>query len=120
MTELFKSDSAINLNITENHKLLYFNIPKEVIYELDLTETDLLEFDVRENVFFMRKKGSQSLPTKKDDTLFNGLLVERNITRNNTILRTNLPKEVAQPLTISKKDKIEIALDRKVIIGRKK
>jgi len=112
--------STINLNITENHNLLYFNIPKEIVQKLALTENDLLEFDVRENQFFFRKKGSQSLPKKAKYNLFKGLLVERNITRNNTVLRTNLPKEVAQPLTIQKGDQVVIASDGKVIVGHKK
>ena len=112
--------STINLNITENHNLLYFNIPKEIVQSLALTDNDLLEFDVRENRFFFRKKGSQSLPKKNKYNIFSGLLVERNITRNNTVLRTNLPKEVAQPLAIQKGDQVVIASDGKVIVGHKK
>ncbi|NHJ47723.1 MAG: AbrB/MazE/SpoVT family DNA-binding domain-containing protein [Asgard group archaeon] len=111
--------STLNLNISENHKLLYYTIPKGVIDTLNLTDNDLLEYDVRENHFFVRKKGSNFTPSDVEYNLFTGLLVERTITRNNTVLRTNLPKEVALPLEISKGDKIEIALDGGVIIGRK-
>jgi len=112
--------STINLSITENHNLLYFNIPKAIVQKLALTEGDLLEYDVRENQFFFRKKGSQSLPKNIRHNIFSGLRVERNITRNNTVLRTNLPKEVAQPLAIQKGDKVAITPDGKVIIGYKK
>ncbi|NHJ84668.1 MAG: AbrB/MazE/SpoVT family DNA-binding domain-containing protein [Asgard group archaeon] len=111
--------STINLTVSENHNLLYFNIPKEVISELDLNTTDLLEYDVRENQFFIRKKGSQSLPTIGDSNIFSGLLVERTITKNNTVLRTNLPKEVAQPLNIKKGDSLRVNIDGKIIIGYK-
>ncbi len=112
--------STINLQITENHNLLYFNIPKEIVQKLALTENDLLEYDVRENQFFFRKKGSQYLPKENQLKIFSGLLVERNITRNNTVLRTNLPKEVAQPLAIQKGDNVLITSDGKVIVGHKK
>jgi antitoxin component of MazEF toxin-antitoxin module len=112
--------SSINLNITENHNLLYFNIPREIVQKLHLTENDLLEYDVRESQFFFRRKGSQSLPKEIQHNIFSGLQVERNITRNNTVLRTNLPKEVAQPLAIQKGDSVAIAFDGKVIVGHKK
>ena len=112
--------STLNLNIIENHNLLYFNIPKEIVQKLALTANDLLEYDVRENHFFFRKKGSQSKPKKIQHNIFSGLQVERNVTRNNTVLRTNLPKEVAQPLAIKKGDKVEIIFDGKVIVGHKK
>ena len=111
--------STLNLHVSENHKLLYYTIPKDVINTLNLSDNDLLEYDVRENHFFVRKKGSNFTPKEVEYNLFSGLLVERTITRNNTVLRTNLPKEVAQPLEIAKGDKIEITLDGEVIIGRK-
>ncbi|NHK30650.1 MAG: AbrB/MazE/SpoVT family DNA-binding domain-containing protein [Asgard group archaeon] len=120
MNKIPNKSSTINLNVSENHKLLYYTLPKVIIQKLQLTDCDLLEYDVRENQFFIRKKGSNSKPTIVKHNLFTGLLVERNITRNNTVLRTNLPKEVAQPLDISKGDNIEILLDGEVIIGRKK
>ena len=109
----------IKLNISENHKLLYFNIPKELIEMLHLTENDLLEYDIRGNQFYCRKKGSEAMPRNTDTNVFAGLKVERTITRNNTILRTNLPKEVAQPLTIQKGDVVEITFEKKVLIGTK-
>ena len=109
----------IQLNITENHSLLYYNIPKKIIEALNLTINDILEYDVREEKFYCRKRGAQSKPTKSDNHIFSGLKVERTITKNNTILRTNLPKEVAQPLFIEKGDVVEITLEGNVIIGRK-
>ncbi|MGC9780825.1 MAG: AbrB/MazE/SpoVT family DNA-binding domain-containing protein [Candidatus Heimdallarchaeota archaeon] len=111
--------STINLNISENHNLLYYNIPKEIVQKLDLNDKDLLEYDIREDNFFVRKKGSQSLPVNTNNNIFSGLLVKRNITRNNTVLRTNLPKEVAQPLIIAKGEQVEITIEGKVIVGRK-
>ena len=119
VTERYDSSSMLKLSISENHKLLYFNIPKELIKMLHLTENDLLEYDIRGNQFYCRKKGSEATPRNIDTNLFAGLRVERTITRNNTILRTNLPKEVAQPLSIQKGDKVEIALEKKVLIGKK-
>ncbi|MBN1328358.1 MAG: AbrB/MazE/SpoVT family DNA-binding domain-containing protein [Candidatus Heimdallarchaeota archaeon] len=119
MSENNTIESTIDLNITENHNLLYFNIPKTIIQKLNLTESDLLEFDVRENHFFIRKKGSQTLPKDVKHNIFTGLLVERNITRNNTVLRTNLPKEVALPLTIQKGDQVGLSINGNLIIGRK-
>lgn len=110
----------IDLNISENHNLLYYNLPKEVIQTLDLTTNDILEYDVRANHFFVRKKGSIAIPEEIEANIFTGLKVERTITRNNTILRTNLPKEVALPLTIQKGDLVEISIDQDVIVGRKK
>ena len=120
MNKIPYKGSILNLNISENHKLLYYTLPKDIIHKLELTESDLLEYDVRENHFFIRKKGSDSKPTMGKDNLFSGLQVERTITRNNTVLRTNLPKEVAQPLDISKGDNVEVLLDGEVVIGRKK
>ena len=119
MNEQYSSSSILTLNVTENHKLLYFNLPKELIQKLNLTENDLLEYDIRGNQFYCRKKGSKVTLRNTDNNIFAGLKVERTITRNNTILRTNLPKEVAQPLTIVKGDKVEIALEKKVIVGKK-
>ncbi len=120
MNKLTFKSSTLNLNVSENHKLLYYTLPKDIIQKLSLTDNDLLEYDVRENHFFIRKKGSNSKPKMVNYNIFSGLLVERTITRNNTVLRTNLPKEVAQPLAINKGDNIEILLDGEVIIGRKK
>ncbi|MHA1212480.1 MAG: hypothetical protein ACTSSH_08470 [Candidatus Heimdallarchaeota archaeon] len=120
MTEETNKHSTIGLNITENHNLLYYNLPKEIIQTLDITTNDILEYDVRENQFYVRKKGSQTLPADVEPNIFTGLKVERTITRNNTVLRTNLPKEVAQPLAIQKGDFVEISVDRKVIVGRKR
>lgn len=117
--EINSSSSILKLSVTENHKLLYFNIPKELIQTLNLTENDLLEYDIRGKQFYCRKKGSEATPRNTDTNIFAGLKVERTITRNNTILRTNLPKEVAQPLAIAKGDVVEIALEKKVIIGKK-
>jgi len=120
VTEETNKHSTIGLNITENHNLLYYNLPKEIIQTLDITTNDILEYDVRENQFYVRKKGSQTLPADVEPNIFTGLKVERTITRNNTVLRTNLPKEVAQPLAIQKGDFVEISVDRKVIVGRKR
>jgi len=113
-------ETSVQIRITENHNLLYFNIPISIIQKLGLTENDYLEYDVRGKHFFIRKKGSTTHPSFNDTTLFKGLQVERSITRNNTILRTNLPKEVSQPLAIRKGDFLELSLDREVIIGTKK
>jgi bifunctional DNA-binding transcriptional regulator/antitoxin component of YhaV-PrlF toxin-antitoxin module len=110
--------SALNLIISENHKLLYYTLPKDVIDTLNLSENDSLEYDVHENFFFARKKGSNYKTSTIEHNLFSGLQVERTITRNNTVLRTNLPKEVALPLEINKGDTIEITLDGEVIIGK--
>ena len=119
VNEKVESNSTITLNIIENHKLLYYKIPKEVIEILELNEKDMLEYDVRGDSFYSRKKGLVIRPDNADSNVFEGLRVERNITRNNTTLRTNLPKEVAQPLQISRGDIIELTLDGKVIIGKK-
>ena len=119
MKEINNSSSILKLSITENHKLLYYNIPKDLIETLNLTENDLLEYDIRGNQFYCRKKGSEATPRNTDTSIFAGLKVERTITRNNTILRTNLPKEVAQPLAIAKGDIVEIALEKNIIKGTK-
>lgn len=113
------SNSNIELNVTENHSLLYYNLPKQIIENLNLSLDDILEYDVRNEKFYCRKKGSQWKPSKFDNTIFSGLKVERTITKNNTILRTNLPKEVTQPLSIKKGDFVEISLKGKLIIGKK-
>ncbi len=119
MNEINNFNSILKLSVTENHKLLYINLPKELIQTLNLTENDLLEYDIRGKQFYCRKKGSEAMLRNTSNNLFAGLKVERTITRNNTILRTNLPKEVAQPLAITKGDVVEISLEKKVIIGKK-
>lgn len=119
LVEEKKANATLKLNVSENHNLLYFNIPKEIVDTLNITEKDALEYDIRGSKFFIRKKGSINKPLKVDKTIFEGLRVDRTITRNNTILRTNLPKEVAQPLTISKGDTLELLIEDKVIIGKK-
>ena len=113
------AEENIQLNITENHSLLYYNLPKKIIEMLNLTINDILEYDVRGEIFYCRKGGSQVKPSESDNHVFSGLKVERTITKNNTILRTNLPKEVAQPLSIQKGDMVAVTLEGNVIIGRK-
>ena len=102
MSDEHKKVSTTSLNIIENHNLLYYHIPKEIAEKMRLNEKEMLEYDVREDQFYCRKKGTLDKPNSEDKTVFAGLKVERTITRNNTILRTNLPKEVAQPLSIRK------------------
>ncbi|MFW9922308.1 MAG: hypothetical protein ACFFDW_03355 [Candidatus Thorarchaeota archaeon] len=119
MNNLDREKLVIQINLSENHNLLYFNIPKEILEKLELNETEQLEYDVRGTDFYIRKKGTNCKPAEIDYNIFEGLKVERTITKNNTILRTNLPKEVAQPLNINKEDKITLTLDGKVIIGTK-
>jgi len=114
-----KLESAFNVNVIENHGLLYMNLPKKIISDMELTDTDVLEYDVRLNQFFCRKKGTTNSPTLDFNHLFSGLKVERTITRNNTVLRTNLPKEVTLSLDIEKGDFVEIILSDKVLIGKK-
>ena len=114
-----KECSKITLNISENHNLLYYNIPKKMIEKLQLNETDVLEYDIRKGTFICRKKGSKAITMEHDSNIFSGLQVERSITRNNTILRTNLPKEVALPLDIKKGDLVKVTLDRGLFIGQK-
>ncbi|MHA1186083.1 MAG: hypothetical protein ACTSSK_04295 [Candidatus Heimdallarchaeota archaeon] len=119
MSDDGNKSSNITLNISENHNLLYYNIPKKMIEKLQLNETDVLEYDIRNEAFICRKKGSKAVTMEHDSNIFSGLLVERSITRNNTILRTNLPKEVALPLDIKKGDLVKVFLERGLFIGQK-
>jgi bifunctional DNA-binding transcriptional regulator/antitoxin component of YhaV-PrlF toxin-antitoxin module len=119
MSDDRNESSKITVNISENHNLLYYNIPKKMIEKLQLKETDILEYDIRNEAFICRKKGSKAVTTEHDSKIFSGLQVERSITRNNTILRTNLPKEVALPLEIKKGDLVKVTLERGLFIGHR-
>jgi bifunctional DNA-binding transcriptional regulator/antitoxin component of YhaV-PrlF toxin-antitoxin module len=119
MSDDGKEWSKITLNISENHNLLYYNIPKKMIEKLQLKETDVLEYDIRNDAFICRKKGSEAITKEHDSNIFSGLQVERSITRNNTILRTNLPKEVALPLKINKGDLVKVTLKEGLFLGQK-
>ena len=114
-----ESEGSGYIRITENHNLLYYNLPNSIVEKLRLSKNDCLEYDVRGEHFYIRKKGSESFP-EINDNLFRGLRVERSITQNNTRLRTNLPKEVAQSLSIQKGDVLEFTLTGEVVIGKKK
>ena len=119
MSDERKERKNITLNISENHNLLYYNIPKKMIEKLQLNETDVLEYDIRNEAFICRKKGSKAVTEEHDSNIFTGLQVERSVTRNNTILRTNLPKEVALPLDIKKGDIVKVTLEEGLFIGQR-